>query len=435
MSAFRPQPNLAFADPDRQAAAQDRLLRRHLAWCLHASPFYRQQWAAAGLTARDLSAVALADLPATTKADLERANDLFLAVPPWRVVDIVQSSGTTGRPTRIMYTERDLVRLAYNERQAFRACGITAADVALLTCTLDRCFIAGLAYYQGLRSLGAACVRNGHGSMENHLDVLQRLRPTLIVGVPTFLRKLGHAVQAAGGLEGGPSVRRLVCIGEPIRDRDLGLNALGRDLRALWSAQLHSTYATSETISTFCECEAGRGGHLSPDLAVVEILDERGRPLPPGRAGEVTFTPLQIEGMPLVRFRTGDVSFLEDRPCPCGRRGPRLGPILGRLQHMLKVRGTTLYPQAIFSVLDGLPAVQDYYVEVRPGADLADEVTVHVALAGRTCTAAEVRRRLQAALRVAPAVVVKPVAVVRGVVYSPHSRKPVRVIDYRGRGT
>lgn len=433
MSSLHPQPRLAFAAPARQRAAQERLLRRHLSYCLRASPFYRAQWCAAGLTARDLAAAKLGDLPTTTKGDLERENELFLAVPPRRVVDIVQSSGTTGRPTRIMYTERDLLRLAYNERQAFLACGVTRGDVALLTCTLDRCFVAGLAYFLGLRALGAACVRNGHGSMENHLDILRRMRPTLIVGVPTFLRKLGHSLRDAGFSP--PAVRRLVCIGEPIRDRAMRLNALGRDLGEIWRAQLHSTYATTETVSTFCECQAGRGGgHLQPDLALVEILDDQGRPRPPGEPGEVVITPLQMEGMPLVRFRTGDVSFLKHDPCPCGRRSPRLGPILGRLQHMLKVRGTTLYPQAVFSVLDSIPEVQEYYVELRHDADLSDEVTVHVALAGHRITGADVVLKLGAGLRVAPAVVVEPLETVRDAVSSPHSRKPVRVVDRRAGG-
>lgn len=432
MSPLHRKPRLAFAAPARQRAAQERLLRRHLAYCLRASPFYRAKFSAAGLTARDLAAAKLFDLPTTSKGDLERENELFLAVPPRRVVDIAQSSGTTGRPTQILYTERDLLRLAYNERQAFLACGVTTGDIALLTCTLDRCFVAGLAYFLGLRAVGAACVRNGHGSMENQLDILRRLRPTLIVGVPTFLRKLGHSLRDAGFPPPDAGVRRLVCIGEPIRDRAMRLNALGRDLREIWRAQLHSTYATSETVSTFCECQAGRGGgHLQPDLALVEILDDQGRPRPPGEPGEVVITPLQMEGMPLVRFRTGDVSFLEHDPCPCGRRSPRLGPILGRLQHMLKVRGTSLYPQAIFSVLDSLPEVQEYYVEVRGGADLSDEVTVHVALAGDQMTGADVARKLGASLRVAPAVVVEPLEAVRDAVSSPHSRKPVRVVDRR----
>ena len=429
---FQPHPRAAFLPPGAQDRLRAALLAQHLAHCARASPFYRAQWKAAGIRPRDLPRLQLHDLPLTSKAELEAGNDAFLAVPLRRIVDIVQSSGTTGRPTRIYYTEQDLQRLAYNERQAFGACGVTAGDVALLTCTLDRCFIAGLAYFLGLRSLGAASVRNGHGSMENHFDILERLRPSLLVGVPSFLRKLGLALRAHGGRPERCGVRRLVCIGEPIRGGDLRLNALGRDIESIWRARAFSTYASSETISTFCECTARRGGHLQPDLACVEIVDERGQPVPDGEPGEVVLTPLQIEGMPLVRFRTGDIARLSRRPCSCGRRTPRLGPILGRLHHMLKVRGTTLYPQAIFAVLDGMPAVQEYYLELRRGADLSDDIAVHVALAGGRKGAGRVAAALQAALRVTPHVVVEDLDAVRRLVLSPHSRKPVRVVDRRG---
>ncbi len=113
-------------------------------------------------------------------------------------MDIVLSSGTTGKPTAMMYTENDLRRLAYNEEISFASCGLTRDDVVLLTCTIDRCFIAGLAYFSGVRSLGAAAIRNGLSSAESHLEVIQRLKPTALVGVPTFLLKLGQYHPGAG---------------------------------------------------------------------------------------------------------------------------------------------------------------------------------------------------------------------------------------------
>ena len=224
---------------------------------------------------------------------------------------------------------------------------------------------------------------------------------------------------------------KLVCIGEPLRGRDLGFLKLGSDLERIWGAKAFSTYATSETVTTFCECTAQQGGHLHTDLAVVEIVDDDGNPVPDGSAGEVVVTPLVVEGMPLVRFKTGDVSFLSCEKCACGRMSPRLGPIIGRKKHMMKVRGTTLYPQAIYSALDEIAEVSDYYIVVDNEDDLADQVTVHVAARDGKCSAAAIAEVLQARLRVKPDVALEPEETVRQHVHTQKSRKPVRFTDNR----
>ena len=423
----------AFLPPDAMRALQDELLQAHVAHCLAHSPFYRERLKGSGLRPDAMTVERLAELPLTGKEDLARANDAFLAVPRRDVVDVVLSSGTTGLPTAVMYTEHDLQRLAYNEELAFAACGLTADDVVLLTCTLDRCFVAGLAYFLGVRRLGAAAIRNGHGTLESHLAVIRQLRPTAAVGVPSFLRKLGLYLGEAGLPAAESGIRKLVCIGEPVRGRDMEFVKLGADLEQIWGARVYSTYASTETVTTFCECTAQRGGHLHPDLGIVEIVDDDARPVAPGEAGEVVLTPLNAEAMPLLRFRTGDVSFLLNGECPCGRRAPRLGPIVGRKQQMMKVRGTSLYPQAVYAALDELAGVSEYYVEITAHDRLSDELTVHVAVADPALTAAALAERLQGRLRVKPAVVVEPLDAVRGLVHTPQSRKPVRCVDRRDR--
>ena len=304
--------DLEFSPLDRIREVQQLRMREHLTHCRAHSPYYQGVWGVAGIDVADFPLERLPELPLTAKVDIEEHNDDFCAVPLTQIADIVLSSGTTGRPTRIMYTERDLDRLAYNEEQSFGGCGIAEDDVVLLTCTMDRCFVAGLAYFLGVRSLGAAAVRSGNNSLESHCAIIERMKPTAIVGVPTFLRKLGLALREEGLEPGESPVRRLVCIGEPLRDESLEFLKVGRDLEEIWQAKAYSTYASSEIVTTFCECTAQQGGHLHPDLAVVEIVDEAGNVLPTGEVGEVVVTPMAIEGMPLVRFRTGDVSFLID---------------------------------------------------------------------------------------------------------------------------
>jgi phenylacetate-CoA ligase len=212
---------------------------------------------------------------------------------------------------------------------------------------------------------------------------------------------------------------------------DLSLIKMGDHLEAVWGAEFYSTYASSETITSFCECAARKGGHLHPDLAVVEIVDENGAVLPAGETGEVVMTPLAIEGMPLVRFRTGDVSFLIDEPCACGRYSPRLGPILGRKKQMIKYRGTTLYPGAIYSVLDGMPEVSDYYLTITSDFDLSDMVKVSVAVRNGMVSPEQVQDQLQAQLRVRPEVEIVNEQTVREQTAPDSSRKINRFIDRR----
>ena len=432
MTDFQGCPGIEFATDAERRAEQERRLRQQLAYCLDRSPYYRRLLGATGIDPAGATLETLATLPTTDKNAYSRHNDELLAVARREVVDIVLSSGTTGTPVRVMYSERDLRRLAYNEQLSFSSCGLTAEDTVLLTCTMDRCFVAGLAYFLGIRAIGAAAIRNGHGSLSSHLGIIASLRPTALVGVPSFLRKLGRFLREQGIDPAAAGVRKLVCIGEPVRDRDLRPTPLGQDLKRIWAADVHSTYASSEVVSTFCECTACRGGHLHPDLAILEILDDAGRLVPDGEVGEVVLTPLGIEAMPLLRFRTGDLSFLISEPCACGRRSPRLGPILARKQQMMKIRGTTLYPSAVLTALDAMDDIGESYVSVASNDALSDELTVHVSVRGNL-TAEEIGARLQARLRLRPIVVIATDEEIRQHIYLPESRKPVRFVDRRPR--
>lgn len=423
--------SLEFLSPGEMRAVQETLLQRHLLYAAEASPYYRRLFRESAIDPASITLATLDRIPVTDRAAFGERNGDFLAVPMSAIVDIVLSSGTTGLPTSVMYTEKDLQRLAYNEELSFLACGVSPDDIALLTCTIDRCFVAGLAYFSGIRKLGAAAVRNGLASVESHLEIIRRLQPTVIVGVPTFLLKLGRHLASQGLPPHSSGVRKLVCIGEPIRDRELGFVKAGEELESLWGAPIYSTYASSETITSFCECTAQAGGHLHPDLAIIEILDENDRQLGANEVGEVVVTPLGIEGMPLVRFKTGDISFLIDSPCTCGRQSVRLGPILGRKKQMMKLKGTTVYPESIYAVLDTIPGVGEYFVTASSDYDLSDRVKVFVAVNDAACTGQMIMDRFQATLRVTPEVVITSEETVSLWRNAGNSRKIVRFIDDR----
>lgn len=411
--------------------AQTAMLRSHLLYARENSTAYKSVLSRKGLDIERMELEHLSLLPLTEKKDIESAPDSFLAVERHKIADIVLSSGTTGKPLPIFYTGQDLKRLAYNEAQAFAGCGIQAGDTALLTCTMDRCFVAGLAYFLGLRELGATVIRNGHGVIESHAEMIRTLRPTVIVGVPTFLKKLALSMNRTDSHLPAAGVRKIICIGEPLRGRRFELLGIGEELEELWGAKVYSTYASSETITTFCECTAQRGGHLLPELAVIEIVDDHGEVLPPGETGEIVLTPLAVEGMPLIRYKTGDISFMEESPCGCGRFSPRLGPILGRKNHLMKVKGTSFYPQAVFDVLENSGAVSNYYIEVFHESELSDRLVVHAATEDPSFTRLMLEDLLVAKLRVKPEVLMESDEIIKRKVFMPRSRKPVRFFDGR----
>ena len=423
--------NIAFSTPEKTRKIQEMQLQEHIAYYIEHSPFYSKALKNIRAECSNITVDQLSKLPFTEQSDIEQNNDDFCAVTPDKIVDIVLSSGTTGKPIRMMYTDYDLKRLAYNEGESFAGCGLASKDTVLLTCTMDRCFVAGLAYFLGIRSVGAAAIRNGHNSLESHLQIIKQMNPTALIGVPSFLRKLGLYLKENGMNPTKTAVSKLVCIGEPLRKENLKSLKVGDDLQDIWQAQAFSTYASSEIVTTFCECTAQQGGHLLPDLAIVEIVDKNGTVLSPGNVGEIVVTPMAVEGMPLIRFKTGDVSFLIDEKCSCGRSSSRLGPILGRKKQMMKIKGTTLYPQAIYSALEEIEAINDYYVTVSKESKLSDIIKINVSVNDPSCTRDMIQDKLRARLRVKPEIVIIDSEAIKREIYTSKSRKPIRFIDRR----
>jgi phenylacetate-CoA ligase len=425
--------HLRQAEPAELLPIQQDLLRRHLAQAAKA-PFYRQRLTALGLEPSRVTMAELSSLPLTSRHDLEADPASFLAEPPERQVDLALTSGSTGAPVLVPYTAADLARLAYNEQLNFWGAGIRAHDRMLLCVTLDRCFIAGLAYYQGLVQLGATAIRSGPGQPARQWELLERLKPTGLIGVPSFLLKMALWGEEQGLVPRNSGIKTMVTIGEPVRKGDGSLTPLGRELAEAWGARIVNNHGATEMETAFSDCTAGCGGHVHPELMLAEIIDDSGRVLPPGEAGELVVTPLGVEGLPLVRFRTGDIARLHTKPCPCGWRTPRLGAVEGRLAQRLKVSGTTLYPEMIFQVLQELAEVKGCYLEVRSSYDLSDEINVVVGIDNPTdqATTARIAELLQARLRVRPQLTAHDPARVQATMEQGGGRKLKRFFDLRG---
>jgi phenylacetate-CoA ligase len=374
----------------------------------------------------------LVHIPPTDKAHLQQFNNDFICVPRNRIVDYITTSGTMGDPVTIALTDSDLDRLAYNEAVSFTCADGSVDDVYQLMTTLDRRFMAGIAYFLGIRMLGASIARVGNGIPEMQWDTINRIRPNAIVVVPSFILKIIEYAEQNGIDYRSSSITKAVCIGEPLRNPDLSVNALGRKILEKWPLKLYSTYASTEMATTFTECREGAGGHHHPELIIVEFLDDNDNPVKEGLAGEVTITTLGVKGMPLLRFKTGDICCFYMEPCKCGRTTMRLGPVIGRRKQMIKLKGTTLYPPALYDILDNIPYIMNYYVEVYTNDIGTDEIIITVGMVYENPELEkDIKDHFRARLRVAPQVkFMKPEEILK-IQFPEGNRKAIKFIDRR----
>lgn len=374
----------------------------------------------------------LTRIPVTTKNDLQKQNDDFLCVDKSKVVDFITTSGTMGEPVTFAMTDKDLERLAYNEYISFSCAETDDSDIYQLMVTLDKRFMAGLAYFLGLRKLGAGIIRIGPGLQELQFESIMRFSPTGLITVPSFIPKLIEYAEKNSIDYKNSSIKKAVCIGEPIRNTDFSLNTLGKKIRENWDIKLFSTYASTEMGTAFTECSQGKGGHHHPEMIIVEFLDENNEPVSEGEPGEVTITTLGAEGMPLLRFKTGDICYHYKEPCTCGRNTMRLGPVIGRKQQMIKFKGTTLYPPAIYDVLNEIEWIENYVIEVSTNNLGTDEILIKAGCKEKDRTYEKtIKDHFRAKLRVAPEIKFFDPKDIFKLQMPANTRKPIIFIDNR----
>jgi len=408
-------------------------LQEALKYLHAASPFYRDLFYRKHIRINNIRTTRdLAKIPVTTKDDLQQRNDDFLCVPRSRITDYVTTSGTLGNPVTFAMTAKDLDRLAYNEAISFTCAEGSASDVYQLMTTIDRRFMAGLAYFLGIRMLGASVVRVGNGIPEMQWDTILRIRPDAIIAVPSFILKIIEYAEQKGTDYRNSSIKKAICIGEPLRKSDLSVNTLGRKIVEKWPIKLYSTYASTEMSTSFTECSAGTGGHHHPELIIVEFLDDHDVPVREGEPGEVTVTTLGVEGMPLLRFKTGDICHHFTTECTCGRTTMRLGPIIGRKNQMIKYKGTTLFPPALYDILDNIDNVSNYIIEVYTNQIGTDEILIHLTGEGLGKEKEnDIKEHFRAKLRVVPLISIDPENIIQRMQFPESGRKQIKFIDNR----
>ena len=426
-------PKIEHASTQDIKVFQEEKLHELLAYLSEHSAYYKRVFSEHNIDVNSIQSLEdLTKIPTTTKDQLQQYNDEFLCVPKNKIIDYVTTSGTLGDPVTFALTDNDLERLAYNEAISFACAGVNENDVLQLMTTIDRRFMAGLAYFLGVRKLGAGIIRVGAGIPELQWDSILKFKPTYLIAVPSFLLKLIEFAEQHDIDVNASGVKGAICIGEPLREQDFSLNTLSEKIKSKWDIELYSTYASTEMNTAFTECEAQRGGHHHPELIIVEILDDNDRPVPEGDVGELTITTLGVEGMPLLRFKTGDMVKAHHSNCSCGRNTMRLGPVVGRKKQMIKYKGTTLYPPAMDNILNDFSEVETYIIEISHNSIGTDEILIKIASKDNSQKLLHsIKDHFRAKLRVAPKIEFHDKKEIQKLQFPIMSRKPTNVIDKR----
>lgn len=408
-------------------------LQKALQYLEQRSPFYQRLFAENGIDIGSLSGPEdLKKIPTTSKADLASHPDDFLCITKNEVADFTTTSGTMGNPVTVCLSKNDIDRLAYNEAISMIKAGCTEDDIFQLATTMDKRFMAGLAYNEGVRKLGAGMIRVGASAPSLHWDSIERFNPTVIIAIPSFILMLMDYAKKNGIDHRKSALRKVIAIGQPVRDKNLELNMIGQRIRDEWGLEVYSTYASTEMGAAFTECTAGKGGHLNPDLIYLEVLNEDGEQVGNGEVGEVVITSLGVEAMPLLRYKTGDlVTYYTDR-CECGRCTPRVGPVLGRKQQLIKYKGTTVHPSSIIPLLDANKSFRLYLIEL-----ITDELGldgINIVFAEEEVTseqASDIIQEIGDHIKVKPTYQLVPANQLSRLVLDPSSRKPLKILDNR----
>lgn len=340
-------------------------------------PFYKKKFKEAGLTPGDINSLDdLEKLPFTTKQDL-RDNYPYgmFAVPMNNVVRIHASSGTTGSPTVVGYTARDIQTWAELMARALAAGGATSDDI-IHNAYGYGLFTGGLGAHYGAEKLGASVIPVSGGNTKRQIVIMRDFKPTILTATPSYALHLAEVANEMGIDFKDLSFKYGIFGAEPWSEN------MRAELEETLNLKAVDIYGLSEVMGpgVAIEChEAQKGLHIFEDNFIPEIIDpETGKSLPYGETGELVFTSITKEAFPIIRYRTRDITSLHPEPCICGRTHVRMQRVSGRTDDMLIIRGVNVFPSQIESVLMKTDKIEPHYQLVVDRVGNLDTLTVKV---------------------------------------------------------
>ncbi len=353
-------------------------LRKTMRRVYDAVPFYRERLKALGAEPEDFKSLEdLRRFPFTTKAELQENYPYSMfAVPMDDIVRIHASSGTTGRPTVVGYTRKDLDTWSELIARLLIAGGVTKKDIVQVAFGYGL-FTGGFGLHYGIEKIGAAVIPVSSGNTDRQLQVMREFGVTALVSTPSYAVYLGEVI-AERGIPLESLSLRVGCFGaEPWTE------AMRMEIERRLGISATDNYGLSEVMGpgVSFECVHKNGMHISEDHFIPEIIDpESGEPLPVGEYGELVLTTLTKEGIPLLRYRTRDITRLIEEPCPCGRTFVRMAKPRGRSDDMLIIRGVNIFPSQVEAVLMELEETEPYFQLVVRREGALDTLEIRVEL-------------------------------------------------------
>lgn len=357
-------------------ACQSRRLMDMVERVYHNVPFYRNKMQELGLHPEDIRGVDdLKRLPFTTKQDL-RDNYPFglFAVPQSEIVRVHASSGTTGKATVVGYTRRDLSTWSEVVARCLMSAGAHKHDIIHIAYGYGL-FTGGLGLHYGSEKIGATVIPISGGNTRRQLQIMQDFGSTILACTPSYSLFLAEALEEAGITRDQYKLRVGIFGAEPWTEN------MRRQIENKWKIKAMDIFGLSEVIGpgVSCECEYQDGLHVQEDHFIPEIIDPVTlEVLPQGAEGELVFTTVTKEGLPLIRYRTRDLTTLEYAPCKCGRTLVRMRKCTGRSDDMLIIRGVNLFPSQIESVLLEMAETRPHYLLIVDRVNNLDTLDLQV---------------------------------------------------------
>lgn len=363
-------------DRSQMAELQGARLQELVSRLYHASPFYRSRFQAEGLLPEDIRSLDdISRLPFVTKQDMRDSYPYgMFAVPPSEIVRIHASSGTTGRPTVVGYTRRDIGVWSEVMARALTAAGINNQSIIQVAYGYGL-FTGGLGVHYGAEMVGASVIPVSSGNTSRQIMLMKDFGTTAIACTPSYALYIAETMREMGIDPSETALKTGVFGAEPWSE------SMRRQIEEQLGIQAIDIYGLSEIIGpgVACECTAQQGLHINEDHFYPEIINPiSGERLADGEKGELVITTLTKEGLPMVRYRTRDLTVLNRNQCSCGRTLVRMGKVLGRSDDMLIIRGVNIFPSQVESVLLNLGATSPHYQLIVEREDNLDKLTVLV---------------------------------------------------------
>ena len=382
-------------------AMQLELLQKLVKNTYRDSKFYRERMDAAGVKPEDIKTLDdIRKLPFMKKTDLrDNYPDKLFVRPYSELVRIHVSSGTTGKPTVVGYTAKDLENWQESLDRGMMSFGMTKDDM-IENAHGYGLFTGGLGVHDAATRMGVTVLPTSTGNTNRQIDLMMDLPVTAIAGTPSYLFHIADTCDQRGiDIRKDTKLRKAIAGGEPWSE------SMRQKLQERTGIRVHNCYGASEFYGPmFLECSEQCGVHVWADLCLMEVLHDDGTPCKDGEKGNIVVTMLQKEAFPLIRYRIGDISSITWEKCKCGRTHPRLDRISGRADDMLVVKGINVFPSQIEAVIGEMPFLSPFYMITLTNENYSDHMVVEVelnesALTEDTRELAEMAKKLDVRLK------------------------------------